>query len=150
MPPRRSVLVLTKSDLTKLQHFMYRMQAQGNLRARLRGNAVLLAHQHRSVPEIAQALGKDNRTIYRWLKGYRQKGIDGLTEPMRHRKLSPAQVQELMEISHFRDALSNPKIWSSVWTYRKMADWIKENWQIVLSPERVRQIIKQFLRGNYY
>ena len=101
MPRRHLFLYLDKSELATLQNFMTRMAIKGKRRASLHGNAILLSHQKRSIPEIAYTLGKSENSIRTWLKLYREKGINGIAPFKYPTKLTDEQIKELMSVSHY-------------------------------------------------
>jgi transposase len=149
MPRRPLLLHLDKDELISLTAFMKRCVREGKLRARKRGNAVYSSHLGVQIPQIAKSLGHPTLTIYRWLKRYQSKGIDGLAEPLKGTKLSDERIRELIRVSH---RSVNPKNKSerrdflNRWSFRQMADWAYDKWQIKLSPERIRQIVRKKMR----
>lgn len=148
MPKRPFFLKLDRSEIAKLHDFMSRMAGKRNWRARRRGSAVWWSHQSRRVREIAQTLSCSTRSVYTWLNRFREKGIAGLSDPPRPVKLKPDQVNQLVEVSHW-SALGNKKRreeYRMRWSFHKITRWIKDQWGINLSPERVRQIVWQKLR----
>jgi len=148
MPKRPFSLKLDRSEIAKLHDFMSKMARKENFRARRRGSAVWWSHQNRRVKEIARTLGCSTRSVYQWLRRFREKGIAGLLDPSRPVKLTPEQIKQLLEASHW-SALGNKKRrqeYRMRWSFRQMAQWIKDQWDIKLSPERVRRIVRQKLR----
>lgn len=142
------LLGLDQEELKALKDFMNRCACQGKWRVRLRGNAVYLSHQGKTIPQIVQSLKCSTKSVYTWLRRFRKKGIAGLSDLPHPVKLTPQQVNQLIGISHW-SALGNKKRrkeYRMRWSFRKMAQWIKDQWGIKLSRERVRQIVWQKLR----
>ena len=147
MPRRHLFLYLDQSELATLQHFMTRMATRHNWRARLRGNAIMLSHQKRPIPEIARSLGKSETSVYTWIKLYREKGINGITPFKRPTKLTDKQIKELLTVSHYSALGKSHKEYYRRWPLRRMARWVGEKWNIRISYERIRQIVHKKLRG---
>ena len=148
MPRRRILLGLDPDELKALTDFMNRSAREQKWRARLRGNAVYLSYQGRIIPEIAQELKCSTQAVYTWLRRFREKGVAGLSDPSRPIKLTPEQIKQLVEVSHWskiRDKAKR-KEYRMRWSFRQMAQWIRDEWNINLSAERVRQIVRQKLR----
>jgi len=146
MPRRHQFLYLDQSELAKLQHFMRRMAVKHDWRARRRGNAILLSHQKRPIPEIARTLGKTEHSIYNWIRLYRAKGIEGIAPFKPPTKLTDEQVKELLSVSHYSALGKSNKDYHNRWSLRRMAQWVGEKWNIQISYERIRQIVRQKLR----
>lgn len=148
MSRRPLLLGLDQEELKALKDFMNRCAREHNWRARLRGNVVYLSHQGRTIPRIAQELKCSLGAVYSWLIRFQKKGVAGLSDPPRPVKLTPQQVNQLMEISHWSKILDKEKRkeYRMRWTYRQMAQWIKDQWSVKLSHERIRQIVRQKLR----
>jgi len=149
MSRRNAFIGLSEAESSALGDFMRSCARHGKLRARKRAQAVYLSAQGRNVPRIAQELECSPDAVYDWLKRYREKGLDGLAEPTFTHKLTGQQIEQLMEISHWNIIVSRrskkPEIAESHkrWTFRKIARWVKDNWGIKISHERIRQIIQQ-------
>ena len=146
MGRRYIFLDLNQSELATLQHFMSRMAVKGNIRARLRGSAILLSHQKKIPGEIARSLGKSETTVYGWLKRYREKGINGIAPFIHPIKLTDEQIKELLTVSYYSAVGKSHKEYYNRWSFRRMAKWVEEKWGIKISYERVRQIVYKKLR----
>jgi transposase len=146
MSRRYIFLDLNQSELATLQHFMNRMAVKGNFRARLRGSAILMSNQKKTIKEIARSLGKTETSVYNWLKRYREKGIEGIAPFKPQTKLTDEQVKELLSASHYSSLTTNRKEYHNRWSFRRMSKWIEEKWNIKISYERIRQIIYKKMR----
>ena len=142
-------LDLNLSELATLQHFGKRMLVKGDLRAHLRCNAILFSHQKKTVKQIASFQGKSERSVYKWLKRYREKGINGIAPHIYPAKLTEEQITQLLKVSHYTGVWKNRKEYEKRWSFSRMAKWVKDNWNIKISDERIRQIVyKTIGRGK--
>jgi len=147
---RRPILIgLERSETNQLVEFLHQCAHKGNVRMRKRGQAIYLSHECKRVTEIARQLECSKNAVYRWLKQYREKGIAGLEEPTHSNKLTIEQLDKVMEVSHWGKHPAGQKESSgaminriqSRWSFSKMAQWIKDNWNIQISSERLRQMV---------
>ena len=144
MPKKHLFITLSPAELTALEDFMKQMSIRHNFRARLRGNAVWMSsEQHKTVEQISRFLNKSTRTVYSWLKQYQEKGLDGLKD--NDGKLTPEQISRMMEISYRSKPLKHGRERKMRWSYRRIAQWVKAQWGITISHERLRQVIRKKL-----
>jgi transposase len=108
-----------------------------------RAQAVYLSHQGWTVPEIAGQLKHSECSVYRWLGSYQKFGLDGLVPKSRPGKLSSEQVNQIIKISGRENAFKRKKDLHKVWSSRKIAQWIKDNWNIKISHKRIWQIFRK-------
>ena len=142
MPRNHLNIKLNQSELNRLQNFLSEMARKKKWHTRLRGNVLWQSFkQDLTVEQIARNLNRSTRTIYSWLRHYKEKGIAGLYNKPRARRLTPEQIDQIMQVGH-RATANDFKI---QWSYRKIADWVKDNLGITISPERIRQIIRRKL-----
>ena len=134
-------LDLNLSQLATLQHFGKRMLAKGDMRAFRRCNAVSFSHQKNTVKQIASFMHRSENSVYKWLKLYREKGINGIAPRAYPVKLTAEQVTKLLKVGHYYDAWKNRKDFEDRWPFRRMAQWVKDNWNIEISHVRIRQIV---------
>src|SRR5450631_4339189 len=114
------------------------------VRLRTRAQMVLLAlEQHLSAAEIAVIVREDDETVRRWLKRWMDKGIEGLSDrdgggaPA---KMTAAYEQELLACVRLRPRALGQSF--SLWTLRRLGEYMAEQTGIELSYESVRQILK--------
>ena len=138
---------LDQVESSRLTAFMNKMALKGNLRAKLRGKAVWLSHRFRKVKQIAEELTCSTRSVYTWLRRYREKGLAGLAEPVKPTKLTSEQINQILKIGNYLTAVMSKK-YVRTWSYQKMAEWVRDQWQITISAERIRQIINKELGGD--
>jgi transposase len=162
---RRPIFIsLSPQELDRLRNFMAKMARRRNVRASQRVNALWASsEQHWTVKKIAKWLNRSPHTIYRWFKHYQEKGIDGLYDtPATKSKLTDDQISQILSISH-RSPQRAPEVSRRGvpvkrprdekearmrWSYQKIAFWIKEQWDINISDEGVRKIIRKKILGD--
>jgi len=69
---------LSPAEARALGRFLHKTLEQRNLRARHRGQAIYWSNYGWTVTKIAQQLKVSERSIWKWLKTYQQKGLKGL------------------------------------------------------------------------
>jgi len=148
MPGRPIFVKLSPNALRELNQFMYDCSIEGKLQARSRASAVFLANAGMTVAEIAHEIKATPQSVYKWLRCYREKGISGLASVFHYIKLTPEQMTEVLETSHWITKGDKRKIreYESRWAFRKIADWINERWGVKLSHEGVRKMIYKYLK----
>jgi transposase len=115
-----------------------------NVRMRERTQMVLLAVEKEMVAaEIAEIVRRDEQTVRIWLKRYQAEGITGLEDAPREgspSKADEAYRQKLLQVVRQRPrSVGQPY---SMWTLRRLADYMAEQTGIRLSYEAVRLYLK--------
>lgn len=115
-----------------------------NVRLRTRAQMVLLAaEQQLAAPEIAAIVRTSEETVRRWLKRYGSEGVEGLRDvprPGAPRKVTAAYVDQLLAAVRRRPrSLDLP---FSLWTLRRLADYLAEQTGIRVEYETVRLHLK--------
>ena len=115
-----------------------------NVRLRTRAQMVLrAAGQRLAAPAIAAIVREHEETVRRWLKRYRAEGLAGLADrlmPARPTTITAAYRARLLAAVRQRPrALGQP---SSLWTPRRLADYLAEQTGLRLSYETVRVALK--------
>ena len=105
---------------------------------------ILLSGENRLVPHpIASIVRKDEQTVRRWLRRYHAEGLAGLEAALRpggEPKTTPAYRQRLLEVVRRRPrALDQP---FSLWTLRRLANFMAEETRLRVSEETVRRALK--------
>jgi len=113
------------------------------VRLRTRAQLVLLALERGlAAPAIAAIVREDEETVRRWLKRYRAEGIAGLTDrpmPGGPSKVTPVYREQLLAAVRRRPrSLGLPY---SLWTLRRLADYLAEQTGLRLSYETVRRLL---------
>jgi transposase len=74
-------------------------KSQSDARLRVQLQAIVLAKQKRTAPDIAKILGHGRRTVQEWVQDYNAAGVEGLADKRggNHRYLTPEQEQQLCQ-----------------------------------------------------
>src|SRR5215207_9380659 len=120
---------------------LYRTTREARLRTR--AQIVLLAGEQRlAAPAIARIVREDEQTVRRWLKRYLAEGIAGLKDrPMSGApgKVTPAYQEQLLGAVRRRPrSLGQPY---SLWTLRRLADYLAEQTGLRVSYETIRRLL---------
>ena len=135
---------LPKLEVTEIEALDRLYRTTRNVRLRERIQMVLLSVEKNLVAaEIAEIVRKDEQTVRIWLKRYQAEGISGLDDAPREgspAKGDEAYRQKLLQVvrQHPR-SLDQPY---SMWTLRRLADYMAEQTGIRLSYETVRLYLK--------
>jgi transposase len=116
------------------------------VRLRTRAQMVLLAvEQHLGIAEIAVIVRCDGATVRRWLKRWMGEGIDGLSN--RHsvgvrtaEKLTSGYKEQLLACVRLRPRALEQDF--SLWTLRRLAEYMNQQTGILVSYESVRTVLK--------
>ena len=92
---------------------------------------------------LAQRLGRDESTVYRWLQRYKQGGIDRLLEvktaPGKVAKISPEVMEQLQA------RLAQPKGFKS---YGQIQCWLKQHYGVVVAYKTVHHLVRYKLKAK--
>ena len=105
---------------------------------------ILLAIDHNYVPQqIAEIVRKNDGTVRRWIKRFNAEGINGLYDvprPGTPKKVTREYRRQLLEIVRRRPrTLEQPY---SMWTSKRLADYMAEETGLRVSAETVRRVLK--------
>jgi transposase len=119
-------------------------RASRDARLRTRAQMVLLAAERRmTAAEIAEIVRASEETVRRWLKRYLAEGVEGLRDvphPGAPRKVSAEYRERLIDAVRRRPrSLGLP---FSLWTLRRLADYMAEQTGIRVEYETVRVHLK--------
>ena len=132
MPP------LTEEQLAELEE-LYKKTKEP--RYRTRAQIVLLStEQGYKAEEIAQIVRESHITVLRWLKRYLAEGIEGLMDaprPGRSTVVTEAYRERLKEVVRRRPRSLGLEY--SMWTLRRLADYLAEETGLRVSFETVRR-----------
>jgi transposase len=135
---RLQVPPLTAEQLTELEELYQKTKVP---RYRTRAQMVLLsAEKDLKSEEIAQIVRESHTTVLRWLKRYLAEGIEGLTD-------APRVGRSTTVTKDYRERLKEavrrrPRslgLEYSMWTLRRLADYLTEETGIRVSHETVRR-----------
>ncbi len=134
------------SDLTpgQLRELDALYRTTRNVRLRARPRMVLLAAEQRlTAAEIAPIVRVDQETVRRWLKRYLSEGTEGLRDvprPGAPSKVTTAYIEQLLAVVRRRPrSLELP---FSLWTLRRLADYLAEQTGIRVAHETIRLHLK--------
>ena len=140
MRPPLEIPVPTAEELERLGT-LYRTTR--HVRLRTRAQIVLLAGEQRlAAPAIARIVREDEQTVRRWLKRYLAEGVEGLKDrptPGAPGRVTPAYQEQLLGAVRRRPrSLGQPY---SLWTLRRLADYLAEQTGLRVSYETVRRVL---------
>ena len=127
---------LSDTQVTEL-HQLYETTTKAKLR--LRAHIILLAHQGRSVAEIAAIILRSRDTVKRVLKRFLQGGITALpprTAPGRAPTVTPAWKAELLRVIDLDPHTVGVR--SANWTTSLLATYLAGKTQVAVTAETVR------------
>ncbi|MDQ5829753.1 MAG: helix-turn-helix domain-containing protein [Actinomycetota bacterium] len=132
---------LTPEQLAALEE-LYRTTREARLRTRAQ-MILLAAEQRMTAAQIAEIVRASEETVRRWLKRYLAKGVEGLRDvphPGAPRKVSAEYRERLIDaVRHRPRSLGLP---FSLWTLRRLADYMAEQTGIRVEYETVRVHLK--------
>lgn len=135
---RVQVPPLTGEQLADLEELY---QKTTTPRYRTRAQMVLLsAEKGLKAEEIAEITRESHITVLRWLKRYLAEGVEGLkdtTRPGRSTTVTEAYRTKLLEVVRRRPRSLGLEY--SMWTLRRLADYLAEETQLRVSHETVRR-----------
>jgi transposase len=135
---RLQVPPLTKEQLAELEELYHKTKTP---RYRTRAQIVLLsAEKGLKAEEIAQIVRESHLTVLRWLKRYLAEGIEGLMDeprPGRSIIVTEAYRNRLKEVVRRRPRSLGLEY--SMWTLRRLADYLAEETGLRVSFETVRR-----------
>jgi transposase len=133
---------LAPEQLTELEE-LYRTTREARLRTR--AQMVLLASERSlTAAQIAEVVRSSEETVRRWLKRYLAEGVEGLRDvphPGAPRKVTQEYLEQLIHaVRHRPRSLGLP---FSLWTLRRLADYMAEQTGIRVEYETVRVHLKE-------
>ena len=150
MPQRDIFVTFSPEEMDRFKEIMRQLAILGKIHIRRRGNALLMSHNGKTVPQIACDLGCSKWTIYNWLKAYRRNGFKALEPASYPRRLNDEQLKELIKISGWSAFFTDRKTYRERWTFRRMAEWVEKTWSIKLSPRRLCQMFKELRQSGKF
>jgi len=139
---------LTGEDKAQIRSFIKDAIKLSKRRYVKRGKAILLANQGKTIKQISTELDVCAQSVWNWLTKYRESGLDGLNDlehpPHPPGRLNPEQIDKIVTM-RYPGYPKRVKKYDRAWSFRKMSRWIKEEWGVTLSYERIRQILNKKL-----
>lgn len=93
--------------------------------------------------ELSQRLGRDCSTVYRWLKRYKQGGINTLLE-IQTPPGKPGSIPEDV-MNQLLERLSQPQGFKS---YGQIQEWLNQECQVVVAYKTVHKIVRYKLNAK--
>jgi transposase len=135
---RIQVPPFNEEQLTELEELYQKTKTP---RLRTRAQIVLLsAEQDLKAEEIARIVRESHVTVLRWLKRYLAEGIEGLMDaprPGRSTIVTEAYRKQLLDVVRRRPRSLGLEY--SMWTLRRLADYLAEETGLRVSFETVRR-----------
>jgi transposase len=135
---RIQVPPLNEEQLAELEELYQKTKTP---RLRTRAQIVLLsAEQDLKAEEIARIVRESHVTVLRWLKRYLAEGIEGLMDaprPGRSTIVTEAYRKQLLDVVRRRPRSLGLEY--SMWTLRRLADYLAEETGLRVSFETVRR-----------
>ena len=93
--------------------------------------------------ELSEKLGRDESTIYRWMRKYRQGGLPSLL----YVKTPPGKKSKIpeLEMNRLKERLSQPQGFKS---YGEIQDWLNQEFGVVLAYKSVHKIVRYKLKAK--
>lgn len=140
MPPLR-LDALDQEELAELEELY---DSTRDVRLRTRAQMILLAAERElTAPQIAEIVRRDRQTVRRWLKRYRQVGIDGLHDAPRSGatgKVTEAYREQLVAVVQRHP--NEIGLGYESWTLKRLARYLARETGIRVSYETVRLYLK--------
>lgn len=91
-----------------------------------------------TVRSLATIVGRNEATVHRWLRLYREGGLEALLEEKKSSGRPPKLSEETM--AQIRQELENLKEFSS---YKEVQDWLENNYQIQIPYKTLYHILRK-------
>lgn len=122
---------------------LFKKQTQPSKRERIHALYLLKSKQVTELNQLAQVLGRDTSTLYRWFQRYEQQGLDGLLNiPSPPRKTSsiPAEaIDSLLEKLNCSETFPG---------YRVVQIWLQEIWGVRVNYHVVYRAIRPYIENK--
>lgn len=118
-------------------------QTKASKRDRLRALYLYSTGEIKSRRQMAAMLGRDESTIYRWLKTYKNQGLEGLltvkTSPGRPKKIQGQAMRELQQQLNTRSGFSS---------YGEIQSWLAKKHQLQIAYSTVHGTVRYRLKAK--
>jgi transposase len=109
-----------------------------------RAKIVTLANAGQPVPEIAEALGINEKTVRKWLKRFAEQGPAGLQDAPRSG--APSRYTPEVKAQIIAAALTNPREVGcpfNCWTFERLAVYVREKLGFSIKKTRIFEILQE-------
>ncbi len=109
-----------------------------------RARIIRLASEGQKVPQIAQALDIDEKTVRKWLKRFEQQGVAGLSDEARSG--APPRYTAEVKARIIAAALTTPRDLGRTfgsWTFERLAAYVREELGFAIKKTRIFEILDE-------
>ena len=85
------------------------------------------------VETVSSVIGKDRVTVWRWIKAFKENGVDGLTDKPKGHNPSKLNEEQRKQIAIWLNTLNNSKGEPIHWTLKKLSMTIEEEYGIKIT-----------------
>lgn len=117
---------------------------KGEARLVERAKIIRLASEGRKVPEIAETLSLDEKTVRKWLKRFAEQGCAGLEDAPRSG--APSRYTPEVKARLIATALTRPRELGqsfSSWTFERLAIYVREELGFSIKKTRIFEIFQE-------
>jgi transposase len=133
-------VVETTEELKEL----LREQKDARLKERVQALYLLKTHQVTELKGLAQVVGRDTSTLYRWCERYRKGGLAGLLALGYANGGRPAALPEGVQAALWK-RLQAPEGCAS---YGAIQQWLQEEYGLAVKYKTVHRIVRYQLKGK--
>lgn len=109
-----------------------------------RAKILHLGSEGQSVPQIAEALGLNEKTVRKWFKRFEQEGLTGLEDAPRSgapSRYTPENQARVLQAARTRPSeLGLPY---SSWTFERLAAYVREQMGLPMKKTRIFEILQE-------
>jgi transposase len=109
-----------------------------------RAQIIRLASESKPVPEIAEAMGVNEKTVCKWLRRFEQQGMQGLLDAPRCG--APSRYTPEVKAQIIAAALTNPRDVGrqfNCWTFERLAVYVREVLGFSIKKTRIFEILHE-------
>ena len=133
-------IIETAEELKEL----LRKQREGRLKERVQALYLLKTQQVRELKGVAQVVGRDTSTLYRWCERYREGGLAGLLALGYANGGRPAALPEGVQAA-LQERLQVPEGFAS---YGAIQQWLEEEYGLAAKYKMVHRLVRYQLKGK--
>ena len=109
-----------------------------------RAQIIRLASESKPVPEIAEAMGVNEKTVRKWLRRFEKQGVQGLIDAPRCG--APSRYTPEVKAQIIEAALTNPRDVGRqfhCWTFERLAVYVREVLGFPIKKTRIFEILHE-------
>ena len=109
-----------------------------------RAKIIRLASEGHSVPEVAEAMDVNEKTVRKWLKRFEKQGVEGLIDAPRSG--APSRYTPEVKAQIIAAALTNPRevgCQFTCWTFERLAVSVREKLGFSIKKTRIFEILQE-------